>query len=126
MGKPRLEIGIGECGVDLLVELVDDLRGCVPRRAKTEDRARLITRDELAYRREVRQRVRAGGRRDCESAQLAGPDIPDRYREIREEDLHLTTEEVGERGRHAAIGHMLDVEAAGFLLEQLGGDVRDP
>src|SRR5262245_57035082 len=33
IGKPRLDLGIGKSSIDLLVELVDDLRGRVPRRA---------------------------------------------------------------------------------------------
>jgi len=36
VGKPRLEFGIGECGVDLLVEAVDDLSGRVPARAEAK------------------------------------------------------------------------------------------
>src|SRR6266545_7005976 len=76
VGKLCLEPGIGECGVDLLVELVDDLGGRVPGRSETKDRACLIARDELAYGRDVRQRVRARRRSYCKRAQLAGPDIP--------------------------------------------------
>ena len=33
VGKPRLHLGIGETGIDLLVELVDDLGGRVLGRA---------------------------------------------------------------------------------------------
>ena len=40
IGKPRLDLGIGKPSVDLLVELVDDLDGCVPWSADTEPAAR--------------------------------------------------------------------------------------
>ena len=36
VGEPRLDLGIGEGRVDLLVELVDDLGGRVPGRADAE------------------------------------------------------------------------------------------
>jgi hypothetical protein len=37
VGKPHLEFGIGECGVDLLVELIDNFSGRVLRRAEAKD-----------------------------------------------------------------------------------------
>src|SRR5580700_10710081 len=39
-GKPRLQCGIGEAGIDLLVELVDDVDGRALRRADAVERAR--------------------------------------------------------------------------------------
>ena len=78
VGKPRLDLGIGESRVDLLVELVDDLGGRVPRRANAEPRARLVARHELAHGRDVRQRLRARRGRHRQRAQLAGPDVLDR------------------------------------------------
>src|SRR6516225_9697576 len=36
LGKPRFHVGVGECRVDLLVELVDDLIGRVLRRGDSE------------------------------------------------------------------------------------------
>ena len=44
---------------------------------------------------------------------------------VGEEDLHLPAEQIGQRGRHAAIGHVHHVDA-GHHLEQFGGDVGDP
>ena len=44
---------------------------------------------------------------------------------VGEEDLHLSAEQIGQRGRHAAIGHVHHVDA-GHHLEQFGGDVGDP
>ena len=41
----------------------------------------------------------------------------------REHDLHLSAEQVGQRGRRAAIGHMHHVDA-GHHLEQLAGHMR--
>ena len=43
---------------------------------------------------------------------------------VGEEDLHLPTEQIGERGCYAAIGHVHHVDA-GHHLEQFGGDVGD-
>ncbi len=48
-GKMRLELGIGESGVDLLVEFSDDLSGRTLRRADAVPIARLIARYESAY-----------------------------------------------------------------------------
>src|SRR3981081_2032669 len=56
VGKPRLERGIGESPVDLLVELVNDPGRRVLGRAEAKYRARLVARDELAHGRDVRQR----------------------------------------------------------------------
>ena len=77
VGKPRLELGIGERGVDLLVEPVDDLGGRVLRRTDATPEARLVVRHEIAHGREVRQRLRArrGGHR--QRTQLAGSDVLD-------------------------------------------------
>ena len=54
VGKPRLDLGIGEAGVDLLVELVDNLGGRALGRADAEPVARLVARHELAHGRDVR------------------------------------------------------------------------
>ena len=83
-------------------------------------RARLVARHEIAHGRNVRQRLRArrGGHR--QRAQLAGPDVLDRRRHGGEHDLHLPAEQIGERGRRAAIGHVDHVDA-GHHLEQLAG-----
>jgi hypothetical protein len=43
VGEPRLDLRVGESSIDLLVELVDDLGGCVLGRAKAEKGARLET-----------------------------------------------------------------------------------
>ena len=39
--KPRLDLGIGEASIDFLVELIDDLGGCVFRRSDAAPEARL-------------------------------------------------------------------------------------
>jgi hypothetical protein len=48
IGEARLDLGIGERGVDLFVELVDDLSRRVPGRADAVPTARLIARHEMA------------------------------------------------------------------------------
>src|SRR5262245_65566257 len=53
IAKARLELGIGERGVDLLVEFADDLSGRAPRHADAVPVACLVTRYELAHRGDV-------------------------------------------------------------------------
>src|SRR6266478_6091918 len=55
VGKARLHFGISEARIDLLVESVDYLGGCVFGRAKTVPLTRLVARQELAHRRDVPQ-----------------------------------------------------------------------
>src|SRR5262245_35483452 len=47
IGKPRLQLGIGERGVDLRIEFRDDVRRRVFGRAETGPLARLETRQEF-------------------------------------------------------------------------------
>ena len=47
VGQPRLYFGIGECSVDLLVELVDDLGWRILRRADAAPRAGLVARHKI-------------------------------------------------------------------------------
>src|SRR5258708_14747852 len=75
VGKPRLDLGIGEASVDLLVELVDDLGRRGPRCADGEPTARLRATPQLPDSRNIGQRLRTsrGGHR--EGTQLASPDV---------------------------------------------------
>src|SRR4051812_28558112 len=57
--KARLQFRIDEAGIDLFVELVDDVGGRVLGRTETLPPAGLITRYELADRRNVRQSLQA-------------------------------------------------------------------
>src|SRR5262249_40934436 len=59
VGKPRLDLRIGEASVDLSVELVDDLGRRGLRCAGAVPTARLVTWHELSHGRDVGQRVRA-------------------------------------------------------------------
>jgi hypothetical protein len=49
VGEPRLHLGIGESGINLFVELADDLGWRVPRRADAIPAAHLISRHEFAH-----------------------------------------------------------------------------
>src|SRR5262245_33545286 len=89
VGKARLERGVAKRGVDLLVELVDDVGWRGARRADAGPEAKLIARHEFGNRREVRQRVRTRRGGDCERAKFAGPDVSDRRGHGGEHDLHL-------------------------------------
>src|SRR5262249_26007570 len=78
VGETGLHLGVGESRIDLFVELVDDLCGRVRGNAKAVPLTRLVAREELAYRRDVRQQfcARRGGH--CECAQPVGLDVRDR------------------------------------------------
>src|SRR6266568_5711137 len=55
VGEVRPHLRIGEGGVNLLVEYVDDLSGSIPGYAKSIGSARLVARQNIADRRHVRQ-----------------------------------------------------------------------
>src|SRR5215831_11841507 len=62
--KPRLQLRVGEAGIDLLVELVDHLNRRIPRHTDAVPDARLVARQELTHGRDARQqlvRARRGG-----------------------------------------------------------------
>src|SRR5262245_19466666 len=73
--KPRLHLGIGQRGVDLLVELVDDLGGRASGRANTLPRARFEAWHEISLSRQLRQRLRPGRRRYRERTHSPTPDL---------------------------------------------------
>src|SRR5260370_21962048 len=123
VGKARLHLGIGEALIDLLVQLINDLRGCALRSADPKPATRLIARQELAHGRDVRQRVRARRGRYRQRAQSTRPHLLDRFDNGGEHDLHLTGDEIGDRGAAATIGHMNHIDA-GHGLEQLARQVQ--
>src|SRR6476659_3481825 len=49
IGKPRLDLGIVETGISLLVELVDDLDGCVPWHTQAGPETRLIAGHKIGH-----------------------------------------------------------------------------
>src|SRR6266700_364331 len=57
VGQVRPHLRIGESGVNLLVEYVNDLSGSIPGYAKSIGRARLVARQNIADRRHVRQHL---------------------------------------------------------------------
>ena len=111
VGKPRLYLGVGEARVDLVIEPVDDLAGCVPGCADAEPTARLVTRQELAHARDVRQHVRARRAGHCQCAQFAGPDVLNRRSRGGGHDLHLSAEQGCECRGHPTIGDVNHVDA---------------
>src|SRR5262245_43382338 len=78
VGKPRLELGIGQASVDLVVELLDNLCRRILGCADAIPRWRLVARYEITHSRQVRQRARArrGGHR--QGAEFVSPDVFDR------------------------------------------------
>src|SRR6516162_3816417 len=75
VSQPRLDFGIGEARVDLLVELLDDLGWRGLRCADAEPGARLVARHKFAHGRDVRQCVRARRGGYCERAQPTSLDM---------------------------------------------------
>src|SRR5262245_58512894 len=117
-GQPRLDLGIGKAGVDLGVELVDDLSRRVPGRADPIPLARLEARQEFSHSWDARQRLRARRARYRQRTQLAGLDVLNRHERRDEQDLHLSAEQVRYRRRSAAIRHVHHVDPR-HHLEQL-------
>src|ERR1051326_6709447 len=105
-GNLRFDIRIGESFIDRSVQRVHDLDqralGC----AEAEPGAGLIAWQEFAYGRDVRQLLKTRCLSDRQGAELAGFDQLDRRGNVVEHDLHLSAEQVGERGGRAAIWHV--------------------
>src|ERR1700730_4111566 len=59
--QPRLHPGVGDGRIDFLVELVDDFGRRLRGRADAIPLAGFVTRHEIRYRRQLRQRFRARG-----------------------------------------------------------------
>src|ERR1700733_14067360 len=68
---------LGLAGIDLLVELIDDLRRRALRRADAVEGHRLVARYEFGHRRHVGQSVGALGGGHAQRAELAGFDVFD-------------------------------------------------
>src|SRR5262249_27585209 len=118
VGKAPAHRRIDEARIDLVVELIDDLDGCVLWNADAIPLAGLVARQELTQGRKVRQRRRALRGRYCQRAQPAGLDVLDGRGQCTEVDLQLPGHEVSQRGRYPAIRHMNHADA-GHHLEQL-------
>src|SRR5262245_8660876 len=75
VGKPRLDLGIGKAGIDLFIELLDDLCRRILGCTEAVPITRLVARHELSHGRDVRQCVKARCSGDCERAQPASLDV---------------------------------------------------
>src|SRR5262245_56221626 len=122
IGKPGLDLGIGEGSVELLVELVDDLGRCVLRCADAIPCASFEAWHGIADGWNVWERLQPPHRSHGERAQLARPDVFDRRRHGGEHDLHLSAEQIGECGPRAAIRYVNHTDT-GQHLEQFAGDM---
>src|SRR5262245_10235873 len=78
LDNPGLVKGIGASGVDLPVELLNDVGGRAPRRANSIPCTRLIARYEIAHGWDVRQCLQADRRRHCQGSYLARADVLNR------------------------------------------------
>src|SRR5262249_51035763 len=117
LGKAGLKAGINEHGVDLAVELVNNLGRRVPWDTDALPRAGLIAGNELTqagyFRQSTCTRCRCHGKR----AQSSSFDVLDGFGKSTEIDLYLSTEQIAYRGRAAAIGHMKHLDS-GHHVEQ--------
>src|SRR5882762_8497394 len=93
IGKPRLDLGIRERGVDLLVEPVDDLGRRGLGRGDSPPVTGLITRHEVGHGGYVRQYFRTRRRGNREGTHLLRLDVFDGRRDGGEDRLHLSTDE---------------------------------
>src|SRR5215470_5703921 len=75
VGKPRLNLGIGEARVDLRVDLVDDPDWRVPGSSDAAPATRLETGHGFSDRRDVRQRLQTCRSRHRQCTQFANPDM---------------------------------------------------
>ncbi len=108
-----------------LIELVDDVGGHLGRAeqavgVRRDDRR--IT--ELRGGRHIGQGRRALWRADRERDELSGLDVLQEERRVREHDVGMTAEQVGDRRRCAAIMDRHDLDA-GFAHQQFAGEMRD-
>src|SRR5215831_692526 len=78
LDKPGLDNGISDSGVNLPVELFNDLGGRAPRRANSIPCTRLIARYEIAQGWDVRQCLQADRRGHCQGSYLARADVLNR------------------------------------------------
>src|SRR5262249_23584803 len=118
--KSRLDLGVGEAGVYLLVELVDDFGGGGPRGAEAAHRTRLLARHQNGPTPEVGQCLGAGRGGSCKGRDFAGLDVRDRRGHGAEYPLPLFADQAGQRGRYAAITHVNHV-ASRQDLEKFAG-----
>src|SRR5262245_15037050 len=112
--QPLLHPGVGESSIDLLVKLLDDVSWRALGRADALPPAGLVAWPKLAHRRNIRHSLYAICRRHPQRAHLPGPDVLDRRYQSGETNLYLSGEQVSERRRVAAIGHVDHVDAGHY------------
>ena len=124
IGELCLHAGIGHRLVGDPVQRGDDLR----RRARRRDHAVPVLDQQIGHAdfrrgRHVGRGRRARRRAERDRPQRAGLDMRQDHRQVEERHLHLLAEQIVDRGRRAAIGHMHDVDLGG-QLEQFAGEMR--
>src|SRR5262249_45654511 len=120
--KAYLDVRVGESGVYFFVELIDDFARCILGRPNALPSTGLEAWHRLCdgWYLWQRPRARRGGNR--QRAHLAGFDGLDRFGQRAEPPLPLPADQVGERGRTTAIGHMEHVDMS-HQLKQLAADM---
>src|SRR5687767_2186888 len=109
---------------ELRVQAVDDRARRAGRRRRPEPLHGFVSRQaRLLDRRHIGQRRRALARSDGEHLELAGPDVRQRRRQADQPERYLTADEIADQLPAAAVGHVLDVEPARLLLEELARKV---
>ena len=86
-----LDSGIGQAGIDRVVERIDDRRWGIPWGDNAQPAERFITRYKIAHRRNIRQRRCA----HCAGYRKQFPrfDVFHRLRDVGEVDLHLAAQQ---------------------------------
>jgi len=100
LGKSCPDLRIGKAGIDLAIELLDDLLGRVSRRTDPVPKIYLVAWHKLADGRHLGQRLPARRRGHAERTQLAGSDIFKGRHHIAERGLYLPADRIGQRGWH--------------------------
>src|SRR5215831_13181286 len=116
--QPRLDGRVHQAGIDLAVEALDDLGWRTPWHADPSPYARLVAWHGVADGRDIRQLIEPSLARHGQRTQRARSDVGKRGGQNVETDLHLSTEQINDHRRRAAIGHVNQIDA-GHHLEQL-------
>src|SRR5262245_46297001 len=122
-GKPLFYPCIGKPRVDFVVEPIDYFRRRVPRGTDPNPKTTLVAWYSICDCWSVRQSLQSRCGSYGQSAQPTCFDVLNCRRQGGNYSLQLTTEEIGESGRFATIGHMNYVNSR-HCLEQLQKHMR--
>src|SRR5262249_13814526 len=111
IGEARLHGGIGESGINFLVELLDNIYGRGLGSYDPIPASRLVAWQKFTHGRNLRQKLLTLCRGHCQCAQLAGLDVPQRRRHDAEHGLQLPANQIGQCEPLAAVRNVDHVNA---------------